>query len=179
MVGRMRVSRWLVLGAFGFGAGCADILGIDDGIPRTYDASLEASSDAAPDAKDAAVDNFVPLHCGSITCNFGAGESCCWDGDGGFACDISPTACNGTYIPCDRSEQCAQGGDAGPIVCCGHYVSAEGGAVANDVACLPASQCTSAASRFVLCGDDSGAECPADASCQLSAFTLPTFLFCR
>ena len=160
-------------------AGCADILGIDDGIQRVPDASIDAGgSDAAPDVKDAAAEKYDPLHCGAAACNFAAGQSCCWD-DGGFSCVTSANACSGVYIPCDRPEQCAQGGDAGAIVCCAHYVSVDGGGVADDVACLPADQCNAGSDRVPLCGDDSGVECGDAATCTVSSFTLPTFLFCK
>jgi hypothetical protein len=171
-------GRWwiVVLGAV---AGCADILGIDDGIPRTADAGVDATVDAAADAQadSSAEDNFSPLHCGSAVCDFGAGQSCCWDGDGGFFCASSPSQCGGIDIPCDRAEQCAQ--DAGPAVCCATYASVEGGAVATSVSCLGATLCNSGSSRLILCGNDSGADCQGDASCGASTFTLPTFDICK
>jgi hypothetical protein len=175
----MRAKRWLTVAGLLATAACADILGIDDGIPRTYDASVDGGLDAADagDAADAVVDKFSPLHCGNATCNFAAGQSCCWS-DAGFGCSATPQ-CDGVYIPCDRPEQCAQAPDAEPNVCCADDTSVEGGAIATAVACLPASQCTSTFNRFPLCGDDSGVECQGDASCGESVFTLPTFLICK
>jgi len=181
----VRAKRLVVLLACGALAGCAAILGIDDGTPRTGDASADAGGDAAGDAagdvREAAADHYSPLHCGGdASCDFGSGQSCCWDGGDGFACVGSPQACDAIYIPCDRPEQCAQAADAEPNVCCANYADTEAGAVATAVACLPASQCNSGVQRFVLCGDDSGVECePADASCGPSSYSLPTFLICK
>lgn len=164
----------------GVAAGCADILGIDDGIPRSYDAGADATVDAAADAKadaSASPDTFSPLHCGSAVCDFGAGQSCCWGADGGYFCVGSPSQCGGIDIPCDRAEQCAQ--DAGPAVCCATYMGIEGGAIATSVSCVGATKCNSGSSRLILCGEDSGADCQGDASCGPSTFTLPTFDICK
>jgi hypothetical protein len=179
----MRASRVSILAVCVVFAGCADILGIDDGIPRAQDASVDAGPPdvveaGPPDVVEAAPDNFVPLHCGTAACDFGAGQSCCWDGGGGFACEDNPNLCTAVYVPCDRPEQCAQAADAEPNVCCAHYVNSDAGAIANSVACLPASQCTTAQNRFPLCGDDSGVEC-GDASCGVSSYSLPGFLICK
>ena len=180
----MRSGRLLVVAAVVALSGCAAILGIDDGTPRTEDASadagLDAVADVAEDVMEAAVDHYSPLHCGSSTCDFGSGQSCCWDGGAGYACVAAPSDCTDIYIPCDRAEQCAQAADAEPHVCCANYADTEAGAIATAVACLPASACTIGSSRFVLCGDDSGVECePADASCGESTYSLPTFLICK
>lgn len=170
-------GRFLLV-SLSLAAGCADILGIDDGIPRVFDAGADATLDAASDAKaDAGPDTFSPLHCGNKTCDFGAGESCCWGGDGGFFCVSSPAQCGGIDIPCDRAEQCAQ--DAGPAVCCATYMGVEGGVVATSVSCIGATKCNSGSSRLILCGGDSGSDCQPDASCVASAFTLPTFDICK
>jgi hypothetical protein len=151
-------------------AGCSDLLGIDDGIPRT---------DASP-ADVAVTDAFVPLHCGSTSCNFAALESCCVDDDSGAqTCASATTTCSGLFIPCDRSSQCAQEGDAGAIVCCADYEATEAGVVAMGVSCIPAADCNAANDRFVLCGGPSGAaDCPADASCGVSTTSLPSYPVC-
>ncbi len=172
-------GRLLILALAG-AAGCADILGIDDGIPRTFDAGGDATVDASGDAKADVTDAgqaFWPLHCGSAVCDFGAGQSCCWGPDGGFFCVSSPSQCGGMDIPCDRAEQCAQ--DAGPAVCCATYAGVEGGAIATSVSCLGATLCNSGSSRLILCGNDSGVDCQGDASCAASSFTLPTFDICK
>jgi hypothetical protein len=170
---------WLVVVAASLGA-CANILGIDDGIPRSLDASLDVAADAAPDAHDASADGpFSALHCGNSTCNASSGQVCCWETDGSYACAASTSSCTGVAIPCDRPEQCPQTGDAGPVECCGTYTLTDAGAITSAVGCVPQAQCTLSNSKYVLCGDDSGAECQPDATCGASTFTLPTFLICR
>ena len=163
----MRTTLWLLCLAT---TGCANLLGIDDGIPRTDAAAADVS----------AADVFSPLHCGDTTCNFAALESCCAADDGGAqACASATTDCPGLYIPCDRSSQCEQDPDAGPIVCCADYDVTEAGVVATGVSCVPASDCNAASDRFPLCGGPGGAaDCPADASCGTSTFSLPSFQVC-
>lgn len=180
------MTRRAVLLAFMLAAAsCADILGIDDGKPRDYDASVDTGVvDAAPDvAKDApAVDGpFSPLSCGTgTTCNFAIGEACCRTGSTTYNCVDASSACTGTYIPCDRATQCPQTTEAGAMLCCTtDAVDDSGTYIANTVGCLPAAQCQPEPQHYILCGDDSGAYCPPEAGCGPSTSALPPFLICK
>ena len=184
----VRRMRWPVLaavcGSIGIAA-CADILGIDDGIPRTGDAALDAPVDATADVRDAGADAkpdgpFSPLSCGTTVCNFALGQACCRTGASTYQCVTSQADCSGTYIPCDRPSQC-QSTDAGPATCCTTDVLNEAGTdyVAESVACMPYSACLGIPTHYILCGDDDGGDCPADAGCTQSTSTLPPFLICR
>ena len=163
-------------------AGCADILGIDDGVPRdaaTVDAPFDAPLDVhASDANDGGA--VSPLSCGTSTCNFALGQSCCRTGATTFVCLDAGTACKGTAIPCDRPEQCT-GGDAGPLECCTTDVLTDAGTyVATSVGCMTKAQCSPIPAHYILCGDgDGSADCPDGTSCGQSTSTLPTFLICR
>jgi hypothetical protein len=168
-------------------AACADILGIDDGIPRGGDSSVEAGpTDAAPDVRDASADvgpdvTFNVLSCGGTQCNFDQGEACCRTGPTSYQCVTSQSACSGTYIPCDRPSQCPAT-DAGPRTCCTTDVLNEAGTdyVAASVGCKPYSQCLGTPTHYILCGDgDAGADCPPEAGCAPSTSTLPPFLICK
>ncbi len=167
-------------------AACADILGIDDGVPRTGDAALDAPVDAAPDVRDAGADArsdapFSPLPCGNTDCNRAIGEACCRTGATSYQCVASPSACVGTYIPCDRPSQCPPT-DAGAQTCCTTDVLDEAGTdyVAESVACMPYADCQGTPKHYVLCGDgDAAADCPAEAGCAPSTSTLPPFLICK
>jgi len=176
---------WIVPAAacIALAAACADVLGIDDGTPRPLDAAIDVLEGAAPDASDAApdaADAFSPLSCGgSVTCNFAAGQACCRTGASTFACVDGADACAGTYIPCDRSSQCPAT-EAGAELCCTTDVLTDAGTyVAESVGCHPAAQCSPIPTHYVLCGDDSGADCPPEAGCGESVSTLPPFLLCK
>jgi hypothetical protein len=160
-------------------AACADILGIDDGIPRAYDASIDAPTDGGPDVAPEAA--FSPLFCGTgNTCNFAAGEACCRTGSTTYKCVDAAAACTGTYIPCDRPSQGPQNTEAGAMQCCTTDVLNDSGVyVAQSVACAPPSKCTPIPSHYILCGDDSGADCPPEAGCGPSTSALPPFLICK
>ena len=165
-------------------ASCADILGIDDGKPRDYDASVDTGViDATPDVvKDAPSDSgpFSPLSCGSTTCNFAIGQACCRTGATSYQCVDASSACTGTYIPCDRTSQCPQNTEAGAMLCCTTDVVNDSGTyIADTVDCLPAAQCQPEPQHYILCGDDSGASCPPDAGCGPSTSALPPFLICK
>jgi hypothetical protein len=164
-------------------ASCADILGIDDGKPRDYDASVDTGVDAAPDVKDAQVPDgpFSPLSCGTgTTCNFAAGQACCRTGSSTYKCVDASSACIGTFIPCDRTSQCPQNTEAGAMLCCTtDAIDDSGTYIANSVACLPAAQCQPEPQHYILCGDDSGASCPPEAGCGESTTALPPFLICK
>jgi len=169
-------------------AACADILGIDDGTPRGYDASLDVTtSDAAADVRDGSADAapdapFSPLFCGTNTyCNFAAGEACCRTGSATYACVDAAASCTGMYIPCDRPEQCPQNTDAGPMQCCTTDVVNDAGIyVAQSVGCVQAGKCSPIPNHYILCGDgDGGADCPPEAGCGASVSALPPFLICK
>jgi hypothetical protein len=168
-------------------AACADILGIEDGVPRVYDASVDAPLDATADVHDAATVDaapeaaFSPLSCGTgNTCNFAAGEACCRTGSTTYKCVDASAACTGTYIPCDRPEQCPQNTEAGAMQCCTTDVLNDGGIyVAQSVGCVAAGKCTPIPNHYILCGDDSGADCPPEAGCGPSVSALPPFLICK
>jgi hypothetical protein len=178
----MRRVWFLAVGCIALAA-CADILGIDDGVPRAYDASTDAGSDAdAPDAaaNDAAFDGpFSPLSCGATTCNFAIGQSCCRSASSTYACVDAPDACAGTDIPCDRPSQCPST-EAGAEICCTTDILTDSGTyVADSVGCHAAAQCSPIPTHYILCGDDSGADCPPEAGCGPSVSTLPPFLLCK
>jgi len=168
-------------------ASCADILGIDDGKPRDYDASIDTGPplDAAPDvAKDSGPADsppFSPLSCGTgTTCNFAIGEACCRTGPTTYQCVDAPGKCTGTYIPCDRATQCPQNTEAGAMLCCTTDIINDSGTyVADTVGCLPAAQCQPTPQHYILCGEDSGAYCPPEAGCGPSTSALPPFLICK
>ncbi len=180
-----RLTFALVVGCVG-AAACADLLGIDNGLPR--DASVDVDlPDVAADVTDektldAPVEApFSPLACGpTTTCNFALGETCCRTSPTAYACVDAAAACKGTYIPCDRPEQCV-GGDAGPRECCTTDVLTDAGTyVASSVACASKAQCSPIPTHYVLCGDDdSGADCPDGTTCTVSTTTLPTFMICK
>jgi hypothetical protein len=167
-------------------AACANILGIDDGIPRV-DASLDVGVPDGPDdaVSDAGADveaeaPFSPLSCGTLTCNFAAGETCCRRDAASYACVDDAAACKGDLnIPCDRPEQCG-GSEAGPKECCTTDTLSDSGVyVATSVACMTAAQCEPIPTHYILCGDDSGKDCADATTCSMSVTTLPGFLICK
>ena len=167
-------------------AACADILGIDDGTPRTNDASLDVTTggDAASDVHDGSVDGapdapFSPLYCGANnTCNFAAGEGCCRTGASTYTCVDAATSCPGMFIPCDRPSQCPKTAEGGAQQCCTNDVVNDSGVyVAQSVSCVPTGKCTPIPSHYILC--DTDADCPTDAGCGQSVSALPTFLICK
>jgi hypothetical protein len=173
---------WILAAAIPLGA-CSTILGIDDGIPRSDDASVDVApvDVAVADVSDAASDApLSPLSCGATTCNFAEGQACCRTGDEEYFCVSDAAACSGgTYIPCDRSSQCAAT-DAGKSLCCTTDVLTDSGIyVATSVGCHPSAQCSPIPTHYILCGDDSGADCPPEAGCGQSVSTLPPFLLCK
>lgn len=182
--------RWRVLFAAFVCVGvaaCADILGIDDGTPRAYDAAADAPADGTLDAPadtgaDASADAlFSPLSCGTTDCNAAIGEACCRTGPTSYQCVSSQSACAGTFIPCDRPSQCPPT-DAGPQTCCTTDVLDEAGTdyVAASVACRPTASCVPTPTHYILCGDgDASADCPPEAGCAPSTSTLPPFLVCK
>jgi hypothetical protein len=181
----MRAARlWvtLALSSVAFAAACADILGIDDGIPRMDASAFDAPAadvqvgDAMAEAE--AAPPFSPLPCGTKTCNVAAGEACCRSDTAAFDCVDAAASCKGTYIPCDRPEQCVS--DAGAKQCCTTDVITDAGTyVATSVACVASDQCEPVPTHYVLCGDDSGTECPDATMCGTSVTTLPPFLICK
>jgi hypothetical protein len=176
---------YAILGVSLCAVACANILGIDDGIPRNDDASVDAYVDVMVDVHDAAVDvppegpPFSPLSCGGSTCNFAVGEACCRTGAAKYACVDAASSCmGGTYIPCDRPEQCK--GDAGPRECCTTDILTDAGTyVATSVACVASAQCSPIPTHYILCGDNDAADCPDGEGCAQSVNTLPTFYICK
>ncbi len=164
-------------------AACANILGIDDGIPRV-DASLDVGAPDGPDEgigdADASADveaeaAFSPLSCGTLTCNFALGETCCRRDAAAYDCVDDAAACKGAlYIPCDRPEQCA-----GKECCTTDTLTDAGVYIATSVACMTAAQCEPIPTHYILCGDDSGKDCADATACSMSVTTLPGFLICK
>jgi hypothetical protein len=177
--------RYVILAVLGVAAGaCANILGIDDGIPRSLDGSIDAvTNDVTTDVHDAGTDvvdaPFSPLSCGTSTCNFDNGEACCRTGASTYACIDAGGMCKGTLIPCDRPDQC-KGGDAGPRECCTTDVLTDSGAyVATSVGCMTLAQCLPIPTHYRLCGDGDAGDCPDGTTCGASVSTLPSFLICK
>ncbi len=146
-------------------AGCADVLGIDDGIPR---------GDAGANTPD----TFSPLQCGASTCDFAAGESCCVGNGGSGPTCIGPNDdCATLFVPCDRSSQCPQDDEAGPVVCCADYAMTDAGNVAFAVSCVAKTDCNAQNLEVPLCGGGA-TDCSGDASCGASTVALPGFSIC-
>jgi hypothetical protein len=164
-------------------ASCADILGIDDGTPRTYDASLpdvendvttlpdvklEATADVAPDVPTS------PMPCGDASCN-AIEQACCRTGDPvdasaqAFACIASDASCTGTKVTCADEKNCAAQGHPGEECCA---VLPDGGTVAIGTACSK-NACTS------LCQPGDDENCIADASCKPSIQTIIGWMICK
>jgi len=161
------MARWFFFAACLLTSGCSDLLGISDGTPRD-----DAGPNSTPSTKSGS------LTCGAKTCNFAARESCCVGDDGVASCVSEAQGCPSLYIPCDRASQCAQGGDAGPIVCCADYETTDAGIVAMGVECLPASECNAANAGFTMCGGGSASSCPSGTTCGKSTVALPSFDVC-
>ena len=183
---RRRVLAVASVGAVSLvAASCADILGIDDGKARNYDASVETGIPdvVVADVSDASATDvaFSALSCGASKCNFALGQSCCRTGSATYKCVDASSECAGMNIPCDRPEQCPQNTEAGATLCCTtDVVDPDSGTyVATSVACLPEAECQPTPQHYILCGDDSSAECPPEAGCGASASALPTFLICK
>jgi len=165
-------------------AACANILGIDDGIPRTTDASADVTIDVETDAMNDVVDAgpdipFSPLSCDKTTCNFALGQTCCRTGAATFACIDAGDSCSGLLIPCDRADQCPPD-DAGAQECCTTDILTDGGIyVATGVGCMPTAKCSPIPTHYLMCGDLDAADCPDGTSCTPSVSTLPPFLICK
>jgi hypothetical protein len=171
-------------------AACADILGIDDGVPRTYDdASIEDASlpettsipDATPPPTDAGIDVPVSaLACGDASCN-ALTEACCRTGvvtDASvqsFACVSDASACkNGLVVTCDDSTNCAALGHPGEA-CCAEVP--DGASMATKTSCVPANACTG----MIMCqaGDDEICDVDAGQSCLPSMQTIVGWTICK
>lgn len=168
-------------------ASCADILGIDDGTPRTYeDASLQdASNDATmlPDVKNdvAAIDGAPdvpksPMACGTTTCN-AIVEACCRTGDPvdasdqTFTCIAADAGCAGLKATCVEPANCIAQGHAGEK-CCG--VLPDGGNIATSTACA-----TTCGGNVDLCQPGDDEICTGDASCLPSVMTIVGWKICK
>ena len=170
-------------------ASCADILGIDDGTPRTYDdASLpDVSNDVTtlPDVKndvvpaDAAPDvPTSPMPCGDASCN-SLVEACCRTGSAtladaqAFACIASDASCGGGLkVTCADDSNCAAQGHAGEECCA--FVP-EGGTIATSTGCIKASSC----SGGDMCQPGDDENCTGDASCKPSIQTIVGWTICK
>ncbi len=171
---------------------CADILGIEDGTPREYDASaFDAPMDTTvlPDAKvvdvvsaDVPIDvPTSPLACGTSTCN-ALKEGCCRTGSfsqadaESFACVPSAAACDGgLFVTCDEPANCAAQGHAGDV-CCGVFIDGST-TVAGSTACTTASACNGV---FVCVpGDDEMCAFDAGQGCKPSSATILGWDICK
>ena len=167
-------------------ASCADILGIDDGKPRTYeDASIpDASSDVTtlPDAKGDAADAAPeaatsPMPCGDASCN-AIVEACCRTGSQtqadaqAFACIASDASCGGLKVTCADNANCAAQGHPGEECCA--FIP-DGGTIATSTGCIKASSC--GGGDMCTPGDDEN--CTGDASCQPSIQTIVGWMICK
>lgn len=167
---------------------CAQILGIDDGTPRTYadgsivDASEETTTlpEAAPPV-DAGIDvPFSALACGTSTCN-AVTEGCCRQGDPidamaqSFACVSDASDCDGgLVVTCDDSLNCAALGHAG-YECCATVP--DGGSIATKTTCVVKGTCTGT----LMCtpGDDELCNADAGQSCLPSIQTIVGWTICK
>jgi len=164
-------------------ASCADILGIDDGTPRTYDASIDVSNDVTTlDAKSEAAADVVapdvpksPLACGKSSCNAYV-EACCRTGDAldasaqTFTCIAADASCAGLKATCAETANCTAQGHVGAECCA---IIPDGSAIATSTAC--ASACGAAA----LCQPGDDENCTGDASCQPSIQTVIGWMLCK
>jgi hypothetical protein len=167
-------------------ASCADILGIDDGTPRTYeDASVDAPIDVTtlPDAKADVVAADVapdvpksPLPCGDASCN-AIVQACCRTGSAtqtdaqAFACIAGDASCGGLKVTCADHLNCAAQGHPGEECCA---VLPDGGTVATSTTC----SATSCGARG-LCQPGDDEICTGDASCQPSIQTIVGWMLCK
>jgi hypothetical protein len=181
-MGRGRAGWGLLVGACAIGA-CADILGIDDGIPRQPDASIDASivDAAGADAiSDAGIDVPVsPLTCGTSTCN-ALDQACCRLGDPlvadaeSFACVSDAAACSaGLLVTCDEAANCTALGHPGDVCCA---LIPDGGTAATATKCMPAPSC-----GVIICepGDDEACDVDAGQSCLPSIQTVLGYDICK
>jgi hypothetical protein len=197
---RMTATTWTTaaLAAVALAA-CADVLGIDDGIPRgPADATTDATTDAAKldagtvDAQsEAAVEAgpppYSPLSCGTSTCNAVTQGCCsrtttqtdgavsyayaCIDDDGG-SCD------GGQLVTCDRPDNCDKQGHVGDVCC--SFETAQ----PSTVFCTTADSCDypdGGVPAFRLCepGDDELCQPDSGKSCLPSIATAVGFLICK
>jgi hypothetical protein len=182
-----------VLVAVGSVVACANILGIDDGIPRGDDASARDSSlpdattlpDVAVDVSDSAMEAFAdaptsPLACGTSACD-ALTQVCCRMGDPSdasaetFSCVASVKACaGGLAVTCDESANCDALGHPGTECCA---VVPDGGSIATSTACVKNGTCAG----VVMCrpGDDEVCDADAGETCQASVSTMLGFLICK
>ena len=165
-------------------ASCADILGIDDGTPRTYeDASLpDVSNDVTtlPDVQNDAVVDVAPdvpkspLACGDASCNAYV-EACCRTGDPidasgqAFACIAADAGCTGAKVTCAESANCTAQGHAGDECC---PILPDGGSIATGSAC--AKSCSNS-----LCQPGDDENCTGDSGCKPSIQTIVGWLICK
>jgi hypothetical protein len=65
------------------------------------------------------------------------------------------------------------------LCCTTDTVDDSGTYIANTVDCLPAAQCQPEPQHYILCGEDSAANCPPEAGCGPSTSAIPPFLICK
>ena len=165
---------------------CADILGIDDGTPRTYqDASLDVSNDVTtlPDVKNEAAPDVAPdvpnspLECGDASCNAYT-QACCRTGDAvdastqSFKCIAADASCASLKVTCTDNSNCAAQGHAGEE-CCGEV--ADGGTIAFGTACVKPGTC----SGVLMCQPGDDEVCTGEAGCKPSIQTIVGWTICK
>jgi hypothetical protein len=169
-----------------FASACADILGIDDGKPRTYeDASIpDASADVTtlPDVKPEALADVAPdvptspLECGDASCN-AITQACCRTGDPvdastqSFACITAAATCSGLKVTCSDNANCAAQGNVG-LECCAEV---DGGTVATTTACAKPGTCSGAP----MCQPGDDENCTGDSGCKPSTQTIIGWTICK
>jgi len=180
--------RRLLLGAIVFWCvsafACADILGIDDGKPRQYDASIDSPAETSPldvKANDAPPPPMSPLVCGTSTCN-AITQACCRTGNPSaadaqsFACIPSGDTCDGgLLVVCDEPKNCTAQGHPGDECCA---LVPEGGSIAYATACVKPGAC---AANALLCepGDDEMCNFEAGQTCAASVATVIGWDLCK
>jgi hypothetical protein len=168
-------------------ASCADILGIDDGTPRTYeDASIDVANDVTtlPDVKNEAAPDVAPetapnspLPCGDASCNAYV-EACCRTGSQtqvdaqAFACVASDASCGGLKVTCADNANCAAQGHPGEECCA--FIP-DGGSIATSTGCIKASACSGG--DMCTPGDDEN--CTGEAGCLPSVQTIVGWTICK
>jgi hypothetical protein len=168
---------------------CAEILGIDDGTPRTYEdastkdaaADITTLPEAGPSDAPADVPADVPpspLPCAKFVCN-AVNEACCRLGDPldasaqTYLCIAASATCiGGVKVTCADNANCTAQGHPGEECCA---VVPDGGSVATSTACTKKGACSGA--DMCQPGDDEN--CSPDASCQPSVQTILGFDLCK
>jgi hypothetical protein len=166
-----------VVGADGSGVGG------DSGVLPGADASTlpDASSEAGRrDAGRDADPDDPGIRCGNMGAFCAVGSHvCCRSALDQFTCTTFGN-CNSVgsmAIPCDDTADCAKLGLSGKL-CCATVDTLQGRA--TEVTCRSQGDCTTNASRYVLCDPNlpTAVACPNNGVCRLSSQTLPGFYLC-